>query len=74
VVETPDLKLLLLHCHLGHIPFTILGKLYPKLYSRCSKTKLVYDTCEFAKNTRTTHPSGNSSSCFDIVYYDVWRP
>jgi Integrase core domain/GAG-pre-integrase domain len=76
VAETPELELLLLHCRLGHIPFTVLGKLYPKLYSKCSKAKLVCDACEFAKHTRTTYPSfGNkNSSCFDIVHSDVWGP
>jgi GAG-pre-integrase domain len=75
VAETPELEFLLLHCHLGHIPFIILGKLYPKLYSRCSKTKLVCDACEFVKHMRTTYSSfGNrSSSCFDIVHSDVWE-
>jgi GAG-pre-integrase domain len=76
VAETPRLELLLLHCHLGHIPFIMLGKLYPKLYSRCSKAKLVCDACEFAKHTTTTYSSiGNrSSSCFDIIHSDVWEP
>jgi GAG-pre-integrase domain len=76
VAETPELELLLLHCRLGHILFTVLGMLYPKLYSKCSKAKLVCNACEFAKHTRTTYPSfGNrSSSCFDIVHSDVWGP
>jgi Integrase core domain/GAG-pre-integrase domain len=70
VTETPELELLLLHCRLGHISFIILGK----LYSRCSKAKLICDTCEFAKHTRTTYPSfDNSSSCFDIIHSNVWR-
>jgi GAG-pre-integrase domain len=76
LTETPELELSLLHYRLGHIPFTILGKLYPNLYSRCNKTKLVCDACEFAKHTRTIYPiSGNrSSSCFDIIHSDVWGP
>jgi GAG-pre-integrase domain len=74
VAETPELELLLLHCRLCHIPFTVLEKLYPKLYSKCSKAKLVCDACEFAKHTRTTYPSfgSRSSSCFYIVHSDVW--
>jgi hypothetical protein len=73
VAETPELELLLLHCHLGHIPIIVLGKLYPKLYSRCSKAKLICDACEFAKHTRTTYRSfdNRSFSCFDIVHSDV---
>jgi hypothetical protein len=61
---------LLLYCRLSHMPFTILGKLYSKFYSRCS------DVCEFAKHTQTMYPiSGNRSSfCFDIVHSDVWGP
>jgi GAG-pre-integrase domain len=76
LAETPELELFLLHYCLGHIPFTVLGRLYPKLHSRCSKTKLVCDACEFAKHTRTMYPSfGNrSNSCFDIVHSDVWGP
>jgi GAG-pre-integrase domain len=67
--------LILLHCRLGHISFTIFGKLYPKLYSRCNKTKLVCDACEFVKHTRTMYPisDNRSSSYFDIVHSDVLR-
>jgi hypothetical protein len=57
VAETPKLELLLLHYRLSHIPLIILGKLYPKLYSRYSKTKLVCDACEFDKHIRTTYSS-----------------
>ena len=76
LAETPELEMFLLHSRLGHISFTVLGRLYPKLYSKCSKTKLVCDACEFAKHTRTMYPSfGNRSlSCFDIVHSDVWGP
>jgi hypothetical protein len=35
LAETPELELFLLYCRLGHISFTVLGRLYPKLYSRC---------------------------------------
>jgi GAG-pre-integrase domain len=71
LAETLELELFFLHCCLGHILFPVLERLYPKLYSRCSKIKLICDACEFAKHTRTMYPSfGNkSSSCFDIVYY-----
>jgi GAG-pre-integrase domain len=74
LAETPEFELILLHCRLDHILFTILEKLHPKLYSRCNKTKLVCDTCEFAEHTRTMYPnSGNkSSSYFDIIHSDVW--
>jgi GAG-pre-integrase domain len=76
LAESPELELILLYCRLSHIPFTILGKLYSKFYSRCNKTKLVCDVCEFAKHTRTMYPiSGNRSLfCFDIVHSDVWGP
>jgi Integrase core domain/GAG-pre-integrase domain len=67
--ETPELELFLLHCRLCYIPFTVLERLYPKLYYRCNKTKSVCDACEFAKHTRTMYPSfGNKSFCFDIVH------
>jgi GAG-pre-integrase domain len=73
LAETPELELFLLHCRLGHIPFNVLGRLYPKLHSRCSKNKLVCDACEFAKHTRTMYPSfdNRSNSCFDIVHSDI---
>jgi GAG-pre-integrase domain/Integrase core domain len=76
LTETPELELILLHCRLRYISFTILKKLYPKLYSKCNKTKLMCDDCEFAKHTRTMYLiSGNtSSSCFDIIHSDVWGP
>jgi transposase InsO family protein len=76
LAETPKVELFLLYCRLGHILFTVLGRLYPKLYSRCNKAKLVCDVCEFAKHTRTIYPFfGNRSSfCFDIVHSDVWGP
>jgi GAG-pre-integrase domain len=76
LTETPEVELILLHCCLGHIPFIVLRRLYPKLYSRCNKAKLVCDACEFAKHTRTMYPFfGNRSSfCFDIVHSDVWGP
>jgi GAG-pre-integrase domain len=74
LAETLELELILLHYRLGHIFFTILGKLYHKLYSKCDKTKLVYDACEFAKHTRTIYPTSDNrnSSCFDIIHSDVW--
>jgi GAG-pre-integrase domain len=73
LAETPELELFLLHCRLSHIPFIVLGRLYPKLYSRCNKTKLVCDAYEFAKHTKIMYPSfGNkNSSYFDIVHFDV---
>jgi GAG-pre-integrase domain len=56
LAETPEVKLFLLYCRLGHIPFTVLERLYPKLYSSCNKAKLVCDACEFAKHTRIMYP------------------
>jgi GAG-pre-integrase domain len=76
LAETLELELFLLHYHLGHIPFTVLEMLYPKLYSRCNKNKLVCDACEFAKHTKIMYLSfGNRTfSYFDIVHSDVWGP
>jgi hypothetical protein len=73
LAETPEVELFLLYCCFSYIPFIVLGRLYPKLYSRCNKAKLVCDACEFAKHTRTMYPFfGNRSSfCFDIVHSDV---
>jgi Integrase core domain/GAG-pre-integrase domain len=76
LAKTLKLELILLHCRLGHISFTILEKLYPKLYSKCNKIKLVYDICEFAEHTRTIYPisDNRSSSYFDIVHSDICGP
>jgi hypothetical protein len=41
LAETSELELFLLHYRLDHISFTVLGRLYPKLYSRYNKTKFV---------------------------------
>jgi hypothetical protein len=47
----------------------VLGRLYPKLYSRRSKTKLVCDAYEFAKHTRIMYPSvGNKVPLVLILF------
>jgi hypothetical protein len=76
LTETPVVELFLLYSRLGHIPFTVLGRLYPKLYYRCNNAKLVCDACEFTKHTRTMYPFFDNRSffCFDIIHSDVWRP
>jgi hypothetical protein len=53
--------------------FTILGKLYPNLYSRRNKAKLVCYAYKFVEHTRATYPSfvNRSFSCFDI-YFSIW--
>jgi hypothetical protein len=47
----------------------MLERLYPNLYSRCNKTKLVCGACEFAKHIRTMYLSfDNRSSSFLILF------
>jgi Integrase core domain len=49
--------------------------LYPSLYEK-AKQKLVCNTCEFGKHTRSSYiSSGNrSSSIFDLIHSDIWGP
>jgi GAG-pre-integrase domain len=68
--------LLLHHRRLGHLSFSALSKLYPPLFEKANKEKLVCDTCEFGKHTRSSYSSSGSrnSLIFDLVHSDVWGP
>jgi GAG-pre-integrase domain len=68
--------LLLHHRRLGHPSFSALSRLYPPLFEKVIKEKLVCDACELGKHTRSSHFSfGNRSSLiFDLVHSDVWGP
>jgi hypothetical protein len=56
--------------------FSVLERIFPDLFKKCSKSELVCDACEFTKHIRTTYPSLGSKSlnCFDIIHSDVWGP
>jgi hypothetical protein len=53
--------------------FSFLSRLYPVLFEKTNKSKLVCDVCEFDKLTRSSYASsGYKSSCaFDLIYSDV---
>jgi GAG-pre-integrase domain len=68
--------LLLHHRRLGHPSFSALSRLYPPLFEKANKEKLVCDACEFGKHTRSSYSSSGSRSSliFDLVHSDVWGP
>ena len=65
--------LLLHHRRLGHLSFSLLSRLYPILFEKANKNKLVCDACELGKHTRSSYASsGNRSTCiFDLIHTDV---
>jgi GAG-pre-integrase domain len=72
-----DRDLLLLHHRcLGHPSFPVLSRLYPSLFEKTNKEKLVCDACELGKHTKSSYASScNRSSClFNLIHSDVWRP
>jgi GAG-pre-integrase domain len=68
--------LLLHHRRLGHPYFFALSMVYPPLFEKANKEKLVCDACEFGKHTRSSYSSSGSRSylAFDLVHSDVWGP
>jgi GAG-pre-integrase domain/Integrase core domain len=66
--------LLLHHRRLGHPFFSALSRLYPPLFKKSNKEKLVCDACELGKHTRSSYSSSGSRSSltFDLVHSDVW--
>jgi hypothetical protein len=64
------------HQWMRHSSLSVLSILYPSLYERANKKKLVYDTCELEKKTRNSYHSSRkkSSGMFDLIYSDVWGP
>jgi GAG-pre-integrase domain/Integrase core domain len=72
----PEMEMILWHHRLGHMSFSALERIFPVLFKKCSRSKLVCDACEFGKYIRTMYPShGNISlNYFDIIHSDVWGP
>jgi Integrase core domain/GAG-pre-integrase domain len=68
--------LMLDHQRMGHPSFNVLSRLYPSLFEKADKWKLICDACEFGKLTRSSYVSfGHRSSCgFDLIHSDVWGP
>jgi Integrase core domain/GAG-pre-integrase domain len=67
--------LLLHHRRLCHPSFPVLSRLYPSLFEKTNKEKLVCDACELGKHTKSSYASScNRSSClFNLIHSDVWR-
>jgi Integrase core domain/GAG-pre-integrase domain len=68
--------LMLDHQRMGHHSFNVLSRLYPSLFEKADKSKLICDACEFGKLTKSSYvSSGHRSSCgFDLIHSDIWGP
>ena len=66
--------LLLQDRRLGHLPFTLIARMFPTTFESYNKEKLVYDACELAKHTRNAYLGSGlySKTIFEIVHSDVW--
>uniref|UniRef100_A0ACD5U385 Uncharacterized protein n=1 Tax=Avena sativa TaxID=4498 RepID=A0ACD5U385_AVESA len=76
VSTSPLEELLLQHRRLGHLSFAVLGRLYPNMYRKVSKVKLVCDACQFGKQTRSSYLSSDNRSNVPLqtIHSDVWGP
>jgi GAG-pre-integrase domain len=65
--------LMLDHQRMRHPSFNVLCRLYPNLFKKTDKSKLICDACEFGKLTRSFYVSSDHrSSCgFDLIHSDV---
>jgi GAG-pre-integrase domain len=68
--------LMLDHQRMGYPSFNVLSRLYPNLFKKADKSKLICAACEFGKLIRSSYvSSGHRSSCgIDQIHYDVWGP
>ena len=66
-------QIYLWHRRLGHPPFTLLGKLFPKLFQGLNVNSLNCESCILAKSHRTTFPMKevHFSTPFKLIHYDV---
>ncbi|WVZ66155.1 hypothetical protein U9M48_015421 [Paspalum notatum var. saurae] len=76
VGEGVEQRILLQHHRLGHPSFENLSRMYPELFTRVDKKKLVCDACELGKHTRSTYSATSLRSCepFILIHSDVWGP
>jgi hypothetical protein len=56
-----------------HSLLFILSLLYPSLYEKTNKDKLISDACELGKQTRSSYRSvvNKSYEIFDLIHYDL---
>ena len=54
----------------------ILSRMYPHLFEKANKEKLVCDACELGKHIRSSYASSSrrSPGSFDVVHSNVWGP
>jgi hypothetical protein len=73
-IEGTEKEILLLHYRLGHVSFESLSKMYPNVFKKVDKSRLVCNACELGKHTRSTYLSIGLRSCepFILVHFDVW--
>ena len=59
---------------MGHSSYGVLSQVYPQLFGKPDKSKLVCDVCEFGKLLGSSYVSSGRRSCdgFDIIHCDVW--
>lgn len=76
VSYSPLGEVLLLHHRLGHMPFGIMGQLYPSLFNKINKEKLMCDACQYGKQTRSSYVLSNNCSSVPLgtIHSDVWGP
>ena len=69
-------EVLLHHRRLGHLSFESLSQLYPDLFKKVDKSKLVCDACKFGRHTRSTYSiiGLRSYEPFILIHSDVWSP
>jgi GAG-pre-integrase domain len=72
-ISVEDL-LLLHHKRLGHPSFSLLSRLYPRLFEKTNENNFFCDACELGKHIRSSYVSSGSrsSSIFELVHSDVW--
>jgi transposase InsO family protein len=73
---SPLVEVLLLHHRLGHLPFGTMNQLYPSLFNKINKEKLVCDACQYGKQTRSSYVLSNNRSSvpLETIHSDVWGP
>jgi hypothetical protein len=52
-----EAKVMLQHCHLGHMSFDTRSKVFPEEMKKVDKEKLVCDASEYGKHRRTSYVS-----------------
>nr|KYP62605.1 Retrovirus-related Pol polyprotein from transposon TNT 1-94 [Cajanus cajan] len=64
------------HKRLGHPSFNLLKSLFPHLFTKESVESFNCDICQLSKHHRASYPISNkkSTSPFDLIHSDAWRP